>query len=133
NYVFFYFRALHGKHPPKIQVASKYERRIDRRTYGDKRELFDGGLENSYEAELERQWEDKMATFKDRGPPKLPKWDPSTPRNKEVGARRHEEEEDEDIELHMPSIPEPTHAKPADDEEEEEEEEEDEDEEEEEE
>lgn len=114
--------ALQGKHPPKIQVASKYERRIDRRTYSDKRELFDGGLESFYDAELERQWEEKMATFKDRGPPKLPKWDPSIPRNKEVGARRHEEEEDEDIELHMPSIPEPTDAKPADDDEEDEDE-----------
>lgn len=34
--------ALQGKHPPKIQVASKYERRTDRRTFTDKRELFAG-------------------------------------------------------------------------------------------
>ncbi|MDK0841529.1 hypothetical protein P5E51_15620, partial [Clostridium perfringens] len=29
--------ALTGKHPPKIQVASKYERRVDTRSYDDKK------------------------------------------------------------------------------------------------
>lgn len=27
---------------PKIQVASKYERRVDTRSYGDKKKLFEG-------------------------------------------------------------------------------------------
>merc|ERR1711931_313961 len=35
--------ALTGKHPPKIQTASKFERRTDRRTYDDKKKLFEGG------------------------------------------------------------------------------------------
>nr|XP_045595385.1 troponin T-like isoform X3 [Procambarus clarkii] len=34
--------ALTGKHPPKIQTASKFERRTDRRTYDDKKQLFEG-------------------------------------------------------------------------------------------
>lgn len=34
--------ALTGKYPPKIQVASKYERRVDTRSYGDKKKLFEG-------------------------------------------------------------------------------------------
>lgn len=34
--------ALTGKHPPKIQVASKYERRVDTRSYDDKKKLFEG-------------------------------------------------------------------------------------------
>ncbi|KAG0718504.1 Troponin T [Chionoecetes opilio] len=34
--------ALTGKHPPKIQTASKFERRTDRRTYDDKKKLFEG-------------------------------------------------------------------------------------------
>jgi troponin T len=37
--------ALTGKYPPKIQVASKYERRVDTRSYDDKKKLFEGGLE----------------------------------------------------------------------------------------
>jgi len=30
------------KFQPKMQVASKYERRVDTRTYGDKKNLFEG-------------------------------------------------------------------------------------------
>merc|ERR1712137_146345 len=35
--------ALTGKYPPKIQLASKFERRVDHRTYTDKMGLFAGG------------------------------------------------------------------------------------------
>ncbi|KAL9693513.1 hypothetical protein quinque_012798 [Culex quinquefasciatus] len=34
--------ALTGKYPPMIQVASKYERRVDTRSYDDKKKLFEG-------------------------------------------------------------------------------------------
>ena len=53
---------------PKIQVASKYERRTDRRSFVDKKELFSGGFEAQVDAELEKQWENKLMTFK-VGPP----------------------------------------------------------------
>merc|ERR1712179_482772 len=33
-------KAITGKHPPKIQTASKFERRPDSRTYEDKKKLF---------------------------------------------------------------------------------------------
>ncbi|XP_032681061.1 troponin T-like isoform X3 [Odontomachus brunneus] len=36
--------ALTGKYPPKIQVASKYERRVDTRSYDDKKKLFEGPI-----------------------------------------------------------------------------------------
>lgn len=39
--------ALTGKYPPKIQVASKYERRVDTRSYDDKKKLFEG-VSNSF-------------------------------------------------------------------------------------
>merc|ERR1712165_179464 len=35
--------ALTGKHPPKIRMYSKYERRTDTRTYGDRKKLYEGG------------------------------------------------------------------------------------------
>jgi len=38
----FIYRAFTGKYPPKMNTASKYERRVDRRTYGDKMGLFNG-------------------------------------------------------------------------------------------
>lgn len=34
--------ALSDKFPPKILTASKYERQVDRRTFGDKKGLFEG-------------------------------------------------------------------------------------------
>merc|ERR1719309_873707 len=37
--------ALTGKHPPKIRMYSKYERRTDTRTYGDRKKLYEGGWE----------------------------------------------------------------------------------------
>merc|ERR1712127_1001295 len=37
--------ALTGKHPPKIRMYSKYERRTDTRTYDDRKKLYEGGWE----------------------------------------------------------------------------------------
>lgn len=36
------YSALSGKFPPKILTASKYERQVDRRTFNDKKSLFEG-------------------------------------------------------------------------------------------
>ncbi|OQR77996.1 troponin T-like [Tropilaelaps mercedesae] len=96
--------ALSGKYPPKIQVASKYERRTDRRTYSDKKELFSGGFEAANDADLEKIWEDKMMAFKDReGPKELPKWDPENPKNKQQYDRtRNEYEDDDDDDIPVP-------------------------------
>merc|ERR1719378_1138015 len=46
--------ALTGKHPPKIQTASKFERRPDSRTYEDKKKLFEGGRELEIKEELQK-------------------------------------------------------------------------------
>ncbi|XP_022703125.1 troponin T-like [Varroa jacobsoni] len=96
--------ALSGKYPPKIQVASKYERRTDRRTYEDKKELFSGGFEAAYDADLEKIWEEKMMAFKEReGPKELPKWDPENPKNKQVYDRtRADYDDDEEDDIPVP-------------------------------
>ncbi|WP_411027059.1 hypothetical protein, partial [Salmonella sp. s55033] len=51
--------ALTGKHPPKIQTASKFERRTDRRTYDDKKKLFEGGLLALHLDEKESTWKER--------------------------------------------------------------------------
>lgn len=40
-----------AKFPPKVQTASKYERQIDRRTWGDKREIYEIGWNKTEEKE----------------------------------------------------------------------------------
>ena len=37
--------AFCGAHPPRIHMFSKYERRTDTRTYGDRKKLYEGGAE----------------------------------------------------------------------------------------
>merc|ERR1719250_387332 len=55
--------ALTGKYPPKIHMYSKYERRTDIRTYGDKKQLFNGGWEILTVEFLEREWKEKMGDW----------------------------------------------------------------------
>jgi len=95
--------ALTGKYPPKLQVASKYERRIDRRSYGDKKELFSGGFENQTMAVIEKIWEDRMMSHQEKKG-RLPKWLGEAPGKKggfeepepEPEAVEEEEEEEEE-------------------------------------
>lgn len=71
--------ALSGKHPPKLQVASKYERRLDRRDFGDKKHLFEGGWDKLTKEEREKLWAERINSFKEtHGDKKVNKWDPST-------------------------------------------------------
>ena len=77
-------RAFTGKYPPKINVANKFERRVDRRDYKDKKSLFEGGWEKLTKEEQEKIREEREKEFKERGDPKLQKWDPTNPRNREI-------------------------------------------------
>lgn len=71
--------ALTGKYPPKLQVASKYERRLDRRDFSDKKSLFDGGWDKLTKEEREKIWTERINSFKEsHGDKKVTKWDPST-------------------------------------------------------
>merc|ERR1712098_672569 len=95
-----------GKHPPTIHMFSKYERRTDTRTYGDRKKLYEGGAEVIRAEWLEACWKEKFAEFSKRPARKLPKWfgvrpgkkagDPETPEGEEdAGADAAEAEEEE--------------------------------------
>merc|ERR1719347_2136683 len=95
-----------GAHPPTIHMFSKYERRTDTRTYGDRKKLYEGGAEVLRAEALESAWKEKLAEFNKRPKAKLPKWfgvrpgkkdgDPETPEGEEEAAEEAEEEEDYD-------------------------------------
>ncbi|XP_019864544.2 troponin T isoform X1 [Aethina tumida] len=96
--------ALTGKYPPKIQVASKYERRVDTRSYDDKKKLFEGGIDEIIKETNEKNWKEKFGQFDSRQKAKLPKWfgerpgkkagDPDTPEGEEEGKQAADEDED---------------------------------------
>merc|ERR1719495_3129807 len=110
--------ALTGKHPPKIQTASKFERRTDRRTYDDKKKLFEGGLDEATAEEKERKWNELKSHFEGRAKARLPKWFGERPGKKSGDVDDDEDEEviDED---ELP--PEPEYQEEEEEEEEEEE------------
>lgn len=88
--------------PPKVRLASKYERKVDRRSFKEKTSLFDGGYIDNISKSKEQQWEDKVNHFKENHADKsVPKWDPSAPRKDiyEPGAVIYEDSEEEDTEL----------------------------------
>merc|ERR1711874_938684 len=58
-----------GAHPPTIHMFSKYERRTDTRTYGDRKKLYEGGAEVIRAEALESSWKEKLANSrKDQRP-----------------------------------------------------------------
>ena len=93
---------LNSSVPPKVRLASKYERKVDRRSFKEKTSLFDGGYVESSEQVRERQWEDKTNQFRESHADKtVPKWDPSAPRKDlyEPGKVIYEESDEEDADL----------------------------------
>merc|ERR1712071_348585 len=82
-----------GSHPPKIRMFSKYERRTDTRTYGDRKKLYEGGCEVMRAELLESMWKEKFNEWSKRPKTRLPKWfgvrpgkkagDPETPEGEE--------------------------------------------------
>merc|ERR1712106_51914 len=102
--------ALTGRHPPKIRMYSKYERRTDTRTYEDRKTLYEGGWEVLRGETLEAMWTEKYEEWNKRTKARLPKWfgerpgrkegDPETPEGDEgaLGDAQDEEEEEYDEE-----------------------------------
>merc|ERR1712002_1121199 len=52
--------ALTGNHPPKVKLASKFERRVDTRSFEERKELFRGGWEEEYDQLLNEIFEKKQ-------------------------------------------------------------------------
>jgi len=131
--------ALTGKHPPKVKLASKFERRVDTRTFVDRKDLFLGGFDKEREQMTEEEWKDKMDKFSTRPKHKLVKWfgerpgrkagDPETPEEEpkveeELLADLEPPVFDEDIEEEVEEVVEEEEEEEEESEEEEEEEEE---------
>merc|ERR1739842_265820 len=104
--------ALTGKHPPKIRMYSKNERRTDTRTYEDRKTLYEGGWEVMRGEALENMWKEKYGDWTNRPKSRLPKWfgerpgkkagEPETPEGEEeegagAGEEKEEEKEVEEI------------------------------------
>merc|ERR1719193_2262652 len=87
--------AFTGKHPPKIRMFSKYERRTDTRTYGDRKKLYEGGWEVVRAEMLEGMWKDKYEDWTKRPKARLPKWFGERPGKKAGDPETPEGEEDE--------------------------------------
>jgi len=95
--------AFCGAHPPTIHMFSKYERRTDTRTYGDRKKLYEGGAEIIRAEWLETVWKEKLGEWTKRPKAKLPKWcgvrpgkkegDPETPEGEEEAVEEEAEEE----------------------------------------
>merc|ERR1712111_216028 len=100
--------AFCGAHPPRIHMFSKYERRTDTRTYGERKKLYEGRAEVLRAEWLESMWKDKNTEWTKRAKTRLPKWfgerpgkkagDPETPEGEEGGAEDAAEEEEYDEE-----------------------------------
>merc|ERR1719228_1177561 len=98
--------AFTGAHPPRIHMFSKYERRTDTRTYGDRKKLYEAGAEIVRAEMLEQLWKDKNTDWTKRAKSRLPKWfgerpgkkpgDPDTPEGEEAAEEAAEEEYDEE-------------------------------------
>merc|ERR1712142_289161 len=96
--------AFTGKHPPKIRMFSKYERRTDTRTYGDRKKLYEGGWEVVRAEMLEGMWKDKYEDWTKRPKARLPKWFGERPGKKAGDPETPEGEEDEWMVVLMPQL-----------------------------
>merc|ERR1711915_1042267 len=85
-----------GAHPPTIHMFSKYERRTDTRTYGDRKKLYEGGAEVLRAEALESAWKEKFNEWSKRPKAKLPKWFGVRPGKKEGDPETPEGEEEEE-------------------------------------
>merc|ERR1712121_342839 len=103
--------ALTGKHPPKVKLASKFERRVDTRSFEERIGMLKGGWVEYYQEVADEKWQKQLEAWESRTRSKLPRWfgenpgrkpgDPETPEadeNIEPPEPLSEEEEEEEEE-----------------------------------
>ena len=88
--------AFTGKHPPKIRMYSKYERRTDTRTYEDRQKLYEGGWDLIRAEHMESSWRDKYEDWNKRTKAKLPRWFGERP-GKRYGEPDSPDQDGEDV------------------------------------
>merc|ERR1712046_478046 len=76
------------KHPPTIRMFSKYERRTDTRSYGDRKKLYEGGAEV-----IRAEWLG-VRPGKKAGDPETPEGEEEAAAEEEAEEEYEEEEED---------------------------------------
>lgn len=96
--------ALFGAHPPKVHMYSKYERRLDTRTYDDRKKLYEGGWDVIRLEAMENMLVERYEEWASRPAKRLPRWfgerpgrkvgEPETP----VCDALEAEDEEEDVE-----------------------------------
>merc|ERR1712080_542528 len=91
--------ALTGNHPPKVKLASKFERRVDTRSFDERKELFRGGWEDEYARMLDEIFEGKQSQWEERTRMKLPRWFGERP-----GRKPGDLETPEPVEEEIPEI-----------------------------
>lgn len=93
--------ALTGKHPPKVRLASKFERQVDRRTFGEKKHLFEGGWAVLLAELNDKTWQERIDEWQKRPKTRLPKWFGERP-GKKTDDPDTPDEEDKEEDLHGP-------------------------------
>jgi len=84
--------ALTGKYPPKIRLASKFERRVDTRSYEERKSLFEGGYAKITKETNDKLWQERMEEYQGRQKVRLPKWFGERPGKKKNDPPTPEEE-----------------------------------------
>ena len=77
-------------------MFSKYERRTDTRSYGDRKKLYEGGVEVMRAEMLEAMWKEKFNEWSKRAKTRLPKWFGERPGKKAGDADTPEGGEEEE-------------------------------------
>merc|ERR1711974_198183 len=85
--------------PAEAKASAKFERRVDTRSFDERKELFRGGWEDEYSRLLDEIFEEKANRWEERTRMKLPRWFGERP-----GRKPGDPETPEPVEEEIPEI-----------------------------